>query len=87
MTSYWISRPRDDSSDPDELVRQTQRMLADPRHQRFSKHFVQQWLNMAPLEFVRIDRRTYPQYDDTLKEAMEQEPIALFEEICRTIIV
>lgn len=68
-------------SHPDELVRQTQRLLADPRHQRFSEHFVQQWLNMAPLEFVNINRRTYPQYDDTLKEAMQQEPVALFEEM------
>ena len=68
-------------SDSDELIRQTQRMLADPRHLRFSRHFVHQWLNMSPLEFVSIDRRTYPQYDDSLREAMRQEPIALFEEI------
>lgn len=68
-------------SDPEELIRQTQRMLADPRCQRFSRHFVHQWLNMSPLEFVSIDRRTYPQYDDSLREAMWQEPIALFEEM------
>lgn len=86
----WCSTPDDQLldlaakgrlSETDELIRQTKRMLADPRHERFSKHFVRQWLNMAPLEFVRVDRRTYPQFDDTLKEAMEQEPVALFEEV------
>ncbi|MCM2372663.1 DUF1592 domain-containing protein [Aporhodopirellula aestuarii] len=86
----WCSTPDDELLDlaakgqlrhPENLIRQTHRMLADPRHERFSKHFVQQWLNMAPLEFVRIDRRTYPQFDDELKDAMQQEPIALFEEM------
>ena len=89
----WCSTPDDQLldlaakgrlSETDELVRQTRRMLADPRHKRFSKHFVRQWLNMAPLEFVTIDRRTYPQFDDTLKEAMQQEPIAFFEEVLQT---
>ncbi|EMI15717.1 secreted protein containing DUF1592 [Rhodopirellula maiorica SM1] len=68
-------------SHPDQLARQTQRMLADPRHERFSKHFVRQWLNMAPLEFVNINKKAYPQFDDELMDAMQQEPIALFEEI------
>ncbi|WP_404308323.1 DUF1592 domain-containing protein [Neorhodopirellula lusitana] len=86
----WCSTPDDELLDlaaegklsrPDTLVRQTQRMLADPRHERFTKHFVQQWLNMAPLEFVRISRRDYPQYDDALKQAMQREPIELFEQM------
>lgn len=86
----WCSTPDNELLDlaaagqlsrTDELVRQTRRMLADPRHKRFSEHFVRQWLNMAPLEFVTIDRKTYPQFDDSLMAAMQQEPIALFEEI------
>ncbi len=89
----WCSTPDDELLDlaaegalrrPDNLVRQTHRMLADPRHERFTKHFVQQWLNMAPLEFVRIDRRAYPQFDEVLKDAMQQEPIALFEEMLQS---
>ncbi|MFG0289298.1 MAG: DUF1592 domain-containing protein [Rhodopirellula sp. JB044] len=86
----WCSTPDDELLDlaaegllrrPDHLAYQTRRMLADPRHKRFSKHFVQQWLNMAPLEFVRIDRRAYPEYDDDLMQSMRQEPIAFFEEM------
>ena len=86
----WCSTPDDELLDlaakgrlgeTDELVRQTRRMLADPRHERFSKHFVQQWLNMELLDYLTVDRSTYPQFDSTLKEAMQQEPIAFFEEM------
>ncbi len=86
----WCSTPDDELLDlaaagrlshRDELVRQTKRMLADPRHERFSRHFVRQWLNMAPLQFVNINEKTYPQFDDALMQAMQQEPVALFEEI------
>ena len=86
----WCSTPDDELLDlaakgrlgeTDELVRQTQRMLADPRHERFSKHFVRQWLDMELLDYLTVDRSTYPQFDGTLKEAMQQEPIAFFEEM------
>ena len=86
----WCSTPDDELldlaakgrlSETDELVRQTKRMLADPRHERFSKHFVRQWLNMELLDYLNVDRSTYPQFDSTLQEAMQQEPIAFFEEV------
>ena len=88
----WCSTPDDELLDlaaegrlslPDQLQRQTQRMMADGRHTRFSEHFVRQWLNMAPLEFVRIDKKTYPDFDDSLMQAMQQEPIAMFEEVLK----
>jgi hypothetical protein len=86
----WCSTPDDELLDlaaqgrlgeTDELVRQTRRMLADPRHERFSKHFVRQWLSMDLLDYLTVDRSAYPQFDGTLKEAMQQEPIAFFEEM------
>ncbi|TWU45310.1 Planctomycete cytochrome C [Novipirellula aureliae] len=86
----WCSTPDDELldlaaqgrlGDKDELVRQTHRMLADPRHERFSEHFVRQWLNMELLDYLTVDRSTYPQFDGTLKDAMQQEPIAFFEEM------
>ena len=86
----WCSTPDEELIDlaaagrlskTDELVRQTKRMLADPRHERFSKHFVRQWLDMGLLDFLNVDESTYPQFDDTLQEAMKQEPIAFFEEV------
>ena len=86
----WCSTPDDELfdlaangrlSETDELVRQTNRLLADPRHERFSKHFVRQWLNMELLTFLTVDTSTYPEFDATLQEAMQQEPIAFFEEV------
>jgi mono/diheme cytochrome c family protein len=86
----WCSTPDDELLDlaakrllgeADELIRQTNRMLAGPRHERFSNHFVRQWLNMQLLDYLTVDSSTYPQFDSTLKEAMQQEPIALFEEV------
>ena len=86
----WCSAPDDELldlaatgrlSETEELVRQTNRLLADPRHRRFSKHFVRQWLYMERLDFLTVDTSAYPQFDNTLKEAMQQEPIAFFGEV------
>ena len=86
----WCSTPDDELinlaaagrlSDTDELVRQTSRMLADPKHERFSKHFVRQWLDLGLLDFLNVDDDTYPDFDDTLKASMQQEPVAFFENV------
>ena len=61
--------------DPAVLHAQVKRMLADPRARRFSEHFVQQWLGLDGLKSV-----THVQ-DDSLREAMAEEPIAFFEEV------
>ena len=63
------------------LISQTKRMLADSRAQRFSRHFVRQWLGMELLDFLNVDKKAYPQFDVSLKEAMQEEPIALFHEV------
>ena len=62
------------------LASQVGRMLADPRSQRFSKHFVRQWLDMQLLDFLDIAQNV-PNFDPLLKEAMQHEPIALFHEV------
>jgi len=63
------------------LLRQTKRMLEDPRSERFSKHFVQQWLGMQLLEFLDVEEELYPQFDTDLREAMFREPVAFFQEV------
>ncbi|MBH54173.1 MAG: hypothetical protein CMI18_07485 [Opitutaceae bacterium] len=65
------------------LAEQTRRMLTDSRSQRFSKHFVRQWLGMQLLDFLDVEEEVYPEFDNDLKEAMQQEPIALFEEVLK----
>ena len=65
----------------DVLIGQVSRMLADARSRRFSTHFVRQWLGMQLLDFLSVDRKVYPQFDASLKEAMQQEPVAFFHEV------
>ena len=88
----WSSTPDDELlklaskgklNNPKELTRQTKRMLADPRSQRFAKHFVRQWLGMQLLDFLDVEEESYPDFDTELKEAMQKEPIALFQEVLK----
>ncbi len=65
------------------LQRQTRRMLADPRSERFSKHFARQWLGLQLLDFLDVEEELYPQFDADLKEAMQREPVAFFQEVLR----
>ncbi|MGK0202709.1 MAG: hypothetical protein ACI9S9_001781, partial [Planctomycetota bacterium] len=60
---------------------QLQRMLADAKAQRFSRHFVRQWLGLELLDYLHVDRKAYPRFDATLRDAMAQEPVAFFHEI------
>lgn len=64
---------------PEVLGEQIGRMLADPRAERLSQHFVHQWLDMQLLDFLSVSRS-----DKALKESMQQEPVALFQEMVRT---
>lgn len=68
-------------SDHKVLASQVKRMLADARSRRFSKHFVRQWLGMQLLDYLKVDRKTYRQFDPSLKAAMQEEPVAFFHEV------
>jgi len=60
---------------PGVLTAQVERMLADPRSRRFSENFVQQWLGTDGLESVTHVT------DSSLKEAMQEEPVAFFQDV------
>lgn len=85
----WCSLPDDElrkladnGTILDKKVRagQVNRMLADPRAQRMSRHFVHQWLHLENLEYVNF-AKTYRGLDPELKPAMLSEPVQLFNEI------
>ena len=59
------------------LADQVKRMLADPRSRRFSQNFVEQWLGLDRLNSVTHVT------DSSLKEAMQHEPVAYFDEVLR----
>lgn len=57
------------------LTSQVDRMLADPRSERFVEHFVQQWLGLDGLDHVTHIK------DEQLKQAMQDEPVAFFADV------
>lgn len=71
-----------DLSKPEVLRSQVDRMLNDPRSERFVEHFVDQWLNLELLEFQNF-KQNVRGFDPLLKQAMQHEPVALFQHILR----
>lgn len=87
----WCSVPDDELlkladsgklTDPQVLQAQVDRMLADPRSQRFAEQFVHQWLNLRLLDFLNLEQQGSGM-DPLLKEAMQQEPVEMFKEVMR----
>jgi hypothetical protein len=64
-------------SDPNVLVQQVRRMLADGRSSRFVKDFVGQWLEIRNLENHQ-PAQTF-QFDATLRDAMARETELFFQ--------
>jgi len=60
-------------SQPVELKKQTARLLADAKAERFLKDFVGQWLQTTKVGEMQPDKGLYPEYDDELERAMVQE--------------
>jgi cytochrome c551/c552 len=63
------------------LDRQAKRMLKDPRAESLSTRFASQWLRLQDLEKIHPDYLLYPQYDDTLANAMKRETELFFNSI------
>jgi len=72
---------RGDLAKPDGLRQQTERLLRDPKSQRFVKDFLGQWLNLRDIEFTIPDQKLYPDYDSTLLHAMVGETEQFFTKI------
>jgi Protein of unknown function (DUF1592)/Protein of unknown function (DUF1588)/Protein of unknown function (DUF1585)/Protein of unknown function (DUF1587)/Protein of unknown function (DUF1595)/Planctomycete cytochrome C len=62
---------------PEVLADQIKRMLADPRSRRFAQNFVEQWLGLEGLNSVTHVPA------GPLREAIQEEPIAFFEEVLK----
>ena len=60
-------------SDSPELERQIDRMLDDPKSQRFINDFAGQAFRLYELRATSPDPALYPEYDDRLAQAMERE--------------
>ena len=86
----WSSLPDDELLDvagrlnnPDVLVTQVQRMLADPRSDSLVDNFASQWLYLRNLDSLKPDMRLFTDFDDNLRQAMRQETALLFKDVVR----
>jgi hypothetical protein len=66
---------------PATLRAQTDRLIDDPRAQRFVRDFTDQWLSLRNIDATSPDKQLYPEYDDALKAAMLAETRGFFSEI------
>jgi mono/diheme cytochrome c family protein len=66
---------------PDVLERQVRRMVADPRAEALIANFAGQWLYLRNLDAVSPDPRTFPEFDDNLRQAFRRETELLFESV------
>ena len=69
----------DELSDPGEMDRQVDRMLADPRARAFIENFGGQWLYLRNLPTTAPDATLFPDFDDNLRQAFRQETELFFE--------
>ncbi len=63
------------------LRTQTERMLASPKAQAFTRNFCGQWLNLRAIKATMPDRQLYPEFDDLLEAAMVRETECFFNEM------
>jgi hypothetical protein len=81
-TLFTLARRRQ-LSQPDVLHAQVERMLADPRAERFISHFTDDWLDLRDLEATTPDATLYPDFDRALLDGMRAETRAFFAELVR----
>src|SRR6185369_10190426 len=89
----WSSLPDDDLMrlaaagtlhEPEELARQTQRMLRDPKARRLATEFFGQWFGFYQFDRYRgVDPERFPEFNDRLKAALYDEAVSFFEHIIR----
>ncbi len=84
----WSSIPDDellsaDLSAPAELEKQVRRMLSDPRSESLVNNFAEQWLFLRNLRAVTPDPRSFPDFDDNLRQSMRRETELFVDSIVR----
>ena len=63
------------------LDRQTRRMIADPRAEALGTRFATQWLRLQDLYKVHPDPNFFPNFDETLADAMRRETEMFFNHL------
>ena len=66
---------------PDVLHTQVERMLKDPKSQRFTENFAGQWLDLRNINETSPDPQVYGEFDDVLYWSMPRETQLFFNEV------
>ena len=64
---------------PDVLRAQTERLLADPKSQRFTGSFLDLWLELRRIGFTEPDEQLYPEFSPFLQDSMVTETREFFK--------
>jgi hypothetical protein len=67
--------------EPATLSAEMDRMIGDPKFDRFASRFLEQWLDLRKLDDTQPDRRMYPEYRHILRASMAEESRAFFKEL------
>ncbi len=67
--------------EPAILKAQLERLLGDPRSERFIEHFLGEWLDMKKLDFTTPDPQLYPEFDPWLRDSMLAETRGTFRKL------
>jgi hypothetical protein len=68
---------------PAVLEQQVRRMLADSRSKALIDNFAEQWLHLRNLKNSNPDLAAFPDFDDNLRQAMQEETERFFDSIMR----
>jgi mono/diheme cytochrome c family protein len=88
----WSSIPDDELltlasegklKEPAVLEQQVRRMLADSRSQALIQNFAGQWLYLRNVQSISPDLGEYPEFDENLREALQQETDLFLESMLR----
>ncbi len=63
------------------LEKQTRRMLADPRADALGRRFAAQWLRLQDIDKVKPDPNFFPNFDENLAAAMQEETVRFFNSL------
>ncbi|MEZ6059933.1 MAG: DUF1592 domain-containing protein [Planctomycetaceae bacterium] len=65
------------------VAEEATRMLNDPKSRALVENFAGQWLQLRDLDRLTPDRELFPDFNDSLRQAMRKESEMLFESLIR----
>src|SRR5262249_30184408 len=68
---------------PAVLEHHVRRMLADPKAESLVKTFAGQWLYLRNLKNMQPNSEEFPDFDDNLRQAFEQEALLFFQSVVK----